>query len=194
VRGKRQVAGEFGFNITSHIFKGVKPNIAKSHTKNINMNLYFKINVANMKPHHQWQADKLIGEVHQGTLEKHTENPMHPTSIVVVQHATRGNRETNSQAKNTDFNERNEFLAFIKVLLHLLKNNQETARLHHAKKIIAECVLKNQNGNANFVVWKNSVDQRLRFVVGDGYWCQAQRYVDGYKHRRCLLSPSTVSK
>lgn len=172
--------------------------IAKIRLVPINMNLYYKTNVSNMKPL-QWQPDTLNkGNEYPEPLQSHTGSPRHPTFITVVQEETRSNGispvASNSKGNNPNFNERNEFLAFIKVLFRLLKINGENARLHHAKKIVAECALRNRNGNANFVLWKHSVDHRLRAVVGDEYWCQAQRYLDGYKYRRGLLKPSVVSK
>jgi hypothetical protein len=162
------------------------------------MNLYFKTSLPAMKPHHREAYERNESKAHQEQPENHIGNYMHRAAIVAVQQATRRGESapeaTNSTANKPNFNERNEFLALIKVLFRLLKDNQETSCLHQAKKIIAECALRNRNGNANFALWKHNVDHRLRAVVGDAYWCQAQRYVDGYKYRRGLLTPSVAAK
>jgi hypothetical protein len=81
-------------------------------------------------------------------------------------------------------NERQEFVAFIKVLFQYLKDNQDFKRLSQAKAIVAECTQRNRIGVAGYTELKQSTERRLRPVIGEVYWSQAKDYLRDYCRRR----------
>ena len=76
------------------------------------------------------------------------------------------------------FNQRQEFFLLVKFLLKVLKDNDDMDRLVRAKAIIAECTLRNRNGDSAFLDLQASVQSRLRRTVGEVYWSQAKDLID----------------
>jgi len=90
--------------------------------------------------------------------------------------------------KKKGLNQRQEFFVLVKILLKVLKDNQDMDRLVRAKAIIAECTHRNRNGDSAFSNLQGSVESRLRRTVGEVYWSQAKdritraRRVRGIRH------------
>lgn len=86
-------------------------------------------------------------------------------------------------------NEREELLAFVKILFRFLKTDQDESRLHQAKAIVSECTRRNRSGDADFVHLKRAVESRLRRTVGELYWVRAKEYLNSYIQRRGSTRP-----
>jgi len=85
-------------------------------------------------------------------------------------------------------NQRQEFFVLVKLLLKVLKDNQDTDRLVRAKSIIAECTHRNRNGDTAFANLQVSVELRLRRTVGEVYWSQAKDKVDRVRRRQGMIA------
>ena len=71
-------------------------------------------------------------------------------------------------------NERKMFFAFVKVLLKYLEKAEANTLRNRAKAIIAECTVRNRNGDADYLCLQGAIERRLQQSLGPYHWDRAQ--------------------
>lgn len=97
------------------------------------------------------------------------------------------------QAAKRKLNQRQEFFVLVKILLKVLKDNQDMDRLVRAKAIIAECTHRNRTGDTAFTNLQGSVESRLRRTVGEVYWTQAKDRITRARRVRGIPTTGVVA-
>mmetsp|Transcript_10433 Transcript_10433/g.20006 ORF Transcript_10433/g.20006 Transcript_10433/m.20006 type:complete len:213 (-) Transcript_10433:125-763(-) len=88
-------------------------------------------------------------------------------------------------------NERKMFLVFVKVLLKYLEKVNDDSLRKHAKAIIAECTVRNRNGDSDYLCLQGAVERRLQQNLGRWHWDRAQICYHRFLER-CRM-PSTIA-
>jgi hypothetical protein len=68
---------------------------------------------------------------------------------------------------------RKEVAVFVKVLLDYL-HRSEPALKDRVKEVVAECILKNRDGDVNYSNLAHSIKSEAREVVGEWHWTRAK--------------------
>ena len=87
-----------------------------------------------------------------------------------------------SIASSRPITEREHFLLFVKVLFKFIEQENNPRLRQVAKVVLSDCTRRNRMGDG--VPLQETVERRLRAVVGEGYWTQAKLYVDSYCLKR----------
>ena len=87
-------------------------------------------------------------------------------------------------------NERKMFFAFVKVLLKYLEKANEDSLQKRAKAIIAECTMRNRNGDSDYLCLQGAIERRLQQSLGAYHWDRAQLCYHKFLER-CRM-PSTI--
>lgn len=87
-------------------------------------------------------------------------------------------------------NERKLFFAFVKVLLKYLEKTNDDSLRRRAKAIIAECTLRNRNGDSDYLCLQGAIERRLQQCLGPYHWDRAQVCYHKFLER-CRM-PSTI--
>jgi hypothetical protein len=90
------------------------------------------------------------------------------------------------QKQHQQLSERQEFLLFIKMLLHYLQVSGNPRLKMRVKAIVAECTSRNRRREPDYVNLPQVVEARLRGIVGELYWTQAKDSVNEYIKRKGL--------
>ena len=76
---------------------------------------------------------------------------------------------------------RHDLLLFVHALIKCLDGTQSYKLRLQTKALVAECVKRNRMGDPNFSPLRESLEVRLRGLVGPIYWRQAQEYMRSYQ-------------
>lgn len=87
-------------------------------------------------------------------------------------------------ASSDEVMKRKRFLVFMKVLLKCLKRSSDLSLHTQAKAIIADCTQRNRCRDPDFCPLPESVEQRLRPIVGEAQWNRAAACLDLYLEKR----------
>lgn len=75
---------------------------------------------------------------------------------------------------------RRNFLLFVRVLIKCIEKSNNYKLTLQTKAIVSECVKRNRMGDPHFSPLQESIELRLRGMVGPTYWNQANDYVHCY--------------
>jgi hypothetical protein len=99
-----------------------------------------------------------------------------------------------------DYNERERFFLFIKVVLKFLgETDQPTGdgdrrrRLERTKALIRDCTLRNRRGDPDYHPLVGAIERRLRPVLGDRCWTRAETFVERSLQRRAAAEQIEAS-
>ena len=79
---------------------------------------------------------------------------------------------------------RRHFLLFVRVLIKCIEQSQNYKLKLQAKAMVSECVKRNRMGDPHFSPLQESLELRLRGLVGPDYWNQAKDYMHCYHTAR----------
>jgi len=88
-------------------------------------------------------------------------------------------------------NERKMFLVFVKVLLKYLEKTNDDSLQTRAKAVIAECTMRNRNGDSDYLCLQAAVERRLQLCLGKWHWDRAQICYHRFLER-CRM-PTTIA-
>lgn len=81
---------------------------------------------------------------------------------------------------------KNDLLAFIKILFLYLKKDRQEMMIQDAKRVLMECTTTQKVlGSVMPLVpcLEQVMEHKVRFIVGEVYWSRSQKYFAGYKQR-----------
>eukprot|EP00977_Amphora_coffeiformis_P013747 scaffold3667_cov180-Amphora_coffeaeformis.AAC.8 len=79
----------------------------------------------------------------------------------------------------------------LRVLLKYLEKVNDDSLRKHAKAIIAECTVRNRNGDSDYLCLQGAVERRLQQNLGRWHWDRAQICYHRFLER-CRM-PSTIA-
>lgn len=93
-------------------------------------------------------------------------------------------------------NERQPFLIFVKVVFRYLKRmNASSTLLARVKSVVAECTLRNRQGDVDYTPLQPAVERRLRQSLGEIHWARAELCYENYRRKQAAaVAPVTPSR
>jgi hypothetical protein len=113
-----------------------------------------------------------------GTSASSTASQASTASTVVASNTDRARQERDQQQREAK-HRKERFLMFTRVLIKYLEQKDPSMHLK-AKAVIRECAEKNKNKEPGYESVTNSMQKRLRAMVGDNYWARAEAYLDHF--------------
>jgi hypothetical protein len=88
--------------------------------------------------------------------------------------------------------QRRDFLLFVRVLIKCIEQSRNYKLTLQTKALVAECVKRNRMGDPHFSPLQDSMEIRLRGLVGPNYWHQAKDYIHCFKKAKSnsILKPA----
>ena len=84
--------------------------------------------------------------------------------------------------------QRRDFLLFVRVLIKCIEQSHNYKLTLQTKALVAECVKRNRMGDPHFSPLQDSMEIRLRGLVGQDYWHQAKDYIHCFQKAKCRSS------
>ncbi|EEC45629.1 predicted protein [Phaeodactylum tricornutum CCAP 1055/1] len=84
--------------------------------------------------------------------------------------------------------DREQFLIFVKILFKCLERADDKNLRQRAKTVVSECTRRNRLGDSQYTPLQEAVERRLKRIVGELYWCQAQVYTNRYCRQKGLVA------
>jgi hypothetical protein len=80
--------------------------------------------------------------------------------------------------------QRRDFLLFVRVLIKCIEQSRNYKLTLQTKALVAECVKRNRMGDPHFSPLQDSMEIRLRGLVGPNYWHQAKDYIHCFQQAK----------
>ena len=89
--------------------------------------------------------------------------------------------------------EREKFLLFIKIMFQYLERSGKLLLRQRAKAVVAQCIRRNRDGDEHYIPLKESVEKRLRPLIGPLVWARVEVFCEFsceqmQARRSCLMA------
>lgn len=75
---------------------------------------------------------------------------------------------------------RRSFLVFVRILVKCIERADDKLLAYRVRRLVEECIQRHREGQAEYKSLVDSVEKRLRLMVGIDYWTQARMYLRHY--------------